>query len=153
MTRSPYDGLCALRPWEQAGALVLQYGRFAIVGGAATVVHVSLFAGLIEGTGMAPLLANLIAFSVALGVSFLGHNCWTFAALRRRSATVPERTRRTFARFVAAALFGLGLNSLVVYLITGVLALSYVHAIAVMVTAVPVIMFVINRQWTFRPRP
>jgi putative flippase GtrA len=107
-----------------------------------------LFAGLIELAGAAPLLANFAAFCVAVGVSFFGHFHWTFAGEHLRPGG-NTRVNRTFARFFAVAVFGLGLNSLAVYVITDVLMMSYLYSAGLMVTVVPVILFVINKYWAF----
>ncbi|MFQ5468497.1 MAG: GtrA family protein [Kiloniellaceae bacterium] len=128
--------------------LARQYLKFATVGGAATVTHVGLFAALIEWAELAPLLANLAAFCTAVGVSFLGHYHWTFAA-PDAAPTARAGMDRSLPRFALVALFGLGLNSLVVYVVTGLLALSYLYAIAIMVSAVPVVLFALNKFWAF----
>jgi len=59
-----------------ARALLVQCSRFAVVGVAATLVHSTVYMLAAGATG--PLWANLLGFGVAVGVSFLGHGCWTF---------------------------------------------------------------------------
>ena len=59
--------------------LVLQYGRFAVVGLGATAVHVAVYAGTIELLGLAPLVANALGFAAGVNISFIGHRRWTFA--------------------------------------------------------------------------
>lgn len=132
-----------------AGRLAVQYFKFGLVGVVATVTYVGLFAGLIELAGLAPLLANFVAFPTALGVSFVGHHGWTFAPDRKRGAA-PPRVRRAFVKFFIVALIGLGLNSVVVYVVTESLALSYLYAIVLMVTVVPIVVFLLNKYWAFR---
>ena len=124
---------------------LLQYLRFGAVGLAATAVHALAFVALIELAASPPLLANLAAFALAVLVSFGGHRHWTFRSAAGRR---PAR-RAALARFVLVALLGLGLNSLAVYLIADRLELSYWYALAVMVTAVPLIIFVISKHWVF----
>jgi putative flippase GtrA len=98
---------------------------------------------------MAPLLANLAAFCTAVGVSFLGHYHWTFAHKGAFHREVPG-VGKAMRRFLIVSLIGLALNSLVVYVITDLLALSYWYAVVLMVTAVPGIVFLLSRFWAFR---
>ena len=59
-------------------SVLTQISRFGFVGAIATTVHVSIGLGLSEGAEMAPFWANLIAFSCALGVAFVGQTRLTF---------------------------------------------------------------------------
>ncbi|HEX9808560.1 MAG TPA: GtrA family protein [Alphaproteobacteria bacterium] len=142
------DPTPATSPARRIAPLAVQYLRFGAVGVAATLTHVGLFAALIEFGGMAPLLANLVAFAVAVGVSFAGHYLWTF--VEDRPGPGRWRATRAMGRFLVVALVGLALNSLVVYLVVHALALPYGYAILVMVSAVPVVLFLLNKFWAFR---
>ena len=131
-----------------AGILRLlgQYVKFGSVGGGATLVHVSLFSLLIEKGHVTPLIANVQAFVVAFLLSFVGHYYWTFADQIggkgvRRSAIV---------RFLVTALIGLGLNTLIVYLIDQVFNLHYLYAAILMVGPVPLLLFALSKFWAFR---
>jgi putative flippase GtrA len=127
--------------------LARQYLRFGLVGGVATLIHVLIFAGAIERFACPPLLANVIGFAVAVGVSFFGHYHWTFAL---EAAHARPFARLALARFAAVALLGLILNSAVVGLITGLLGLDYVYAIPPMILVVPVVLFLLGKFWAFR---
>ncbi len=134
--KPPLKGLAAL----PAVGLLLQYGRFGLVGLTATGVHVAVFTALLELTDSAGWLANLPAFSLAVVVSYLGHFYWTF----------PGSDRGSFPRFVATAIFGLTLNTLAAFVIVDLLDLPYIWAIAVMVLVVPVLVFLLAKFWAFR---
>lgn len=126
--------------------LLLQVLKFGSVGLAATLTHVSLFIFAVEMFGLAPLTANVTAFSIAVLVSFTGHFHWTFRPLSdedRREWT------SALARFVAVALFGLALNSLVVYATVDLLRMPYLVAAALMASLVPVFLFLLSRFWAF----
>jgi putative flippase GtrA len=131
------------QPIARLWRLGLQYGRFGAVGAAATATHVTLFAGLIELVGLAPLVANLGAFGVAVLVSFVGHRHWTFRPAAERAAS------RSLCRFVVVALIGLALNSLTVYLTVDLLGLSYRYALVLMVSVVPLAVFTLSKLWAF----
>ena len=126
--------------------LILQGGKFGIVGMLATATHVGLMVALIEWFGWRPLIANFGAFAVAFVVSFVGHYRWTFAD---QSAAGPDSWRAPLARFLVMALTGLVLNSLAVFLVVDVFGLSYVYALAIMFSVVPAILFVIGKFWAF----
>lgn len=122
--------------------LVLQYLKFGVVGLAATATHVLVFVALIEEVQATPLVANVLAFCVAVFVSYFGNFRWTF----RHEAP----TTATFVRFACVSLVGLGLNSAVVYAVMDVAGRSYVVAVVVMVTLVPLVVFALNRLWSFK---
>jgi putative flippase GtrA len=123
-------------------ALALQYGRFAAVGAAATLVHVLAYAGVVAWWGISPLAANAVGFVAAVNVSFLGHRRWTFRAAGAAG--------RSLARFCVVALAGFALNSLLVQLITGTLGLPYGWAIPAIAGGTPVVTFTLSRLWAFR---
>ncbi len=129
-----------------AGALatLLQYGRFGIVGLGATLVHVLVYAGLIELLGMQPLLANTLGFAAGVNVSFVGHRHWTFGGAGAGGA------RRALPRFWVVALFGFALNSLVVQLVTGTAGLSYYWSIPLIAGITPLATFALSKFWAFR---
>lgn len=125
-------------------SLLLQAGRFGVVGLGATLVHVLVYAGLIELLGIAPLLANTLGFATAVNVSFIGHRRWTFSDQRQ------GRAQRSLARFWVVSLFGFVLNTLFVWLVTGPLALAYGWAIPLIAGVTPLLTFVSSRVWAFR---
>jgi len=121
-----------------------QYLRFGIVGLGATLTHALSFVAAIELAGIAPLLANLVAFGIAVLVSFLGHFHWTF---RRAGGAAPGLA--ALLRFVVVALTGLVLNSLIVYGVVHILAWPYPFAVLLMVSLVPLVVFALSRAWAF----
>ena len=48
------------------------------------------------------------------------------------------------------SLLGLGLNTLITYIVVNVMGLWYGFALMVVVTAVPAITYLLNRHWTYR---
>ena len=89
--------------------LVGEFSRFALVGIAATLVHLTIVWSVIRAGLAPPFLANLIAFLIAFVVSFSGHYYWTFKTrLPRHHAA---------ARFFLIAVTGFAFNSFVLILI------------------------------------
>jgi putative flippase GtrA len=121
--------------------IVKQFGRFAVVGLVATLVHVAVVVVLVEAAGSAPLLANAIAFALALAVSYAGNHQWTFRARGNH--------RRHFPRFATTAGLGLLLNQTIMYVMIEGLGQDYRVALALVVLVVPLLSFLLNRLWSF----
>jgi putative flippase GtrA len=126
----------------------LQYARFGLVGLGATLVHVLVYAGLIEFLALAPLPANTLGFAAGVNLSFLGHRHWTFRG--EAAADASAEARWAFGRFAVVALFGLALNTLFVRLVTGTAGLHYAWSIPLIAGATPVCTFVLGKYWAFR---
>lgn len=126
-------------------ALRRQVMRFGIIGITATLTHVVIVLLLVEGRVLGPLSANIIAFSTALFVTYLGNHKWTFGLSGAHG--------RHFPRFIVIALLGLALNQSIVYLIVEALRWDYRIALALVVTVVPAITFLLNRGWAFSHGP
>jgi putative flippase GtrA len=138
----------ALDPARRLWRSGLQYGRFGTVGAAATTLHAAMFAALIELAGISPLVANAVAFGVALPLSFVGHRHWTFRAADGDRPALRSATG-TMSKFVVVALLGVCLNSLAVYVITETLNLPYACSLPLMVSVVPLAVFLLSKFWAF----
>ena len=119
-----------------------QLSRFGFVGIVATAVHTSVGLGLHEIVGMLPFWANMIAFCCALGVSFFGQTRLTF----------PDSTADggAFVRFAVVAVSGLGLNQLIVWVVTSVFASPYWLALVIIIFTVPGVTFLLLKFWALR---
>lgn len=128
--------------------LVLQVSRFASVGLVATGVHALVYGVLGGFSNITPMAANLLAFVVAFGFSYLGHFRFTFSEqMQGRSALQSYSVQ---LRFFVVALLGLGLNALGVWVTTDYLKANYLLAILPMVFIVPLITFGVSKIWAFR---
>jgi len=114
---------------------------FALIGIVATLTHASIVLLLVEGRVLGPFAANMIAFSTALFVTYVGNHRWTFG--------LTGAHQRHFPRFVVIALLGLALNQGIVYLVVDVLTWDYRIGLALVVSVVPAITFLLNRGWAF----
>lgn len=141
-------------PAQRLAALARQITRFGLVGLAATATHVLAFAVLMESfAGLQGSVANLMAFGLAVVVSYFGHARYTFPAQGGPDASGTPRGRgpyRCFARFTITAVIGLILNSAIVYAIVDHLGYPYAWAVPPMIAVVPAITFLIAKFWTFR---
>jgi putative flippase GtrA len=136
----------AVRPLLRLG---LQYARFGTIGLAAAAIHVLMFAAAIELAGLAALVANFVAFGIAVVVSFFGHSRWTFRGQTGGGGW--HRQRTALVRFIIVAMTGLALNSLAVYVVVNLLAWPYYYAIVVMLFVVPLVVFALSKFWAFAP--
>lgn len=132
--------------WEWS----LQYLRFGFVGILATLVHVVTFSFLLELFGIGAWIANLLAFSIAIGVSFFGHFHWTFRHREESAAKLRRNQASAFPRFVVTSAIGLCLNTLAAYVVVDVMGQPYMWAVAIMVVFVPPVVFLIAKFWAFR---
>ncbi len=120
-----------------------QLVRYGLTGGFVTAVYALVYAGLVRGLGVAPMIANVAGYGVAVILGYVLHSRWSF---RGHGARAPATT----ARFVAVSLFSLALNSLWVWIIVHGLHLSPLLPLIPIATATPLIVFWLNRVWVFR---
>lgn len=114
--------------------------RFGIGGGGVALGTIALY-GMLVAVGVAPLLANLIAFMVQAGVNYQVQRRFTF-----RVVTPPPGA---MARFAAVSGAAFALNSLWVWAMTGPLGWPGWTPIVPMVTATPLATYALARCWVF----
>ena len=115
--------------------------RFGVVGAAATAVHVSVVVALVETDLSGVFWSNFFAFNTAVFVSYFGHKNWTFKATGLFSELLPK--------FFATAVLGLCLNQLIMYVGTNIYKAHYQLLLALAVTVVPLVVYVLNKFWVF----
>lgn len=121
--------------------MIAQLARFGVVGIAAMSVHWCVVAILVP-LGLAPLIANVIAFCVAFNVSFFGHHHWTFASTAKQQSTLK--------RFLGVAVLGFAANEAMYSLLLKFTALDYRVALGIVLVAVAGMTYVLSRFWAFR---
>lgn len=115
--------------------------RFTLVGLTATAVHLLVLWLLLGHTGLPTLLANLIAFLAAFGLSFAGNYLWTFSA--------PGQPYRAVRRFLLISGAAFATNSLLLAWLLSTEWLAPMHAALLCAAAIPAITFVASRLWGF----
>ncbi|QFQ88655.1 GtrA family protein [Paracoccus kondratievae] len=115
--------------------------RFALTGGAATLVHLGAAIGLVQ-FGMLPLMSNAVAFVIAFMVSFLGHHLFTFAG-HGSAAT------QTFGRFAVVAAIGFLANETVLFLLLGIGLFRLEAAVLISTVFAAICTFILSRTWAF----
>lgn len=118
-----------------------QLFRFLGVGLLATASHFIVVIALVEAVSLDVKLANALAWSVALGVSYSGHHRWTFPGEGAHA--------NPFPRYVAVSLTGLALNLATVWLFHDHLSAHYLVATTSGVGLSVLVTFVLSRFWVF----
>ena len=115
--------------------------RFAVTGGLATAVHVLCYLLLYPALLNSAAIANILAFSLATSVSYVGNARWVFPQ--------SQHSRAQIARFCLSALSGLGLNTLIAWRVVDVLGASRYLSVALMISVTPLTVFLINKYFVF----
>jgi putative flippase GtrA len=121
-----------------------QLPRFAVVGAAATLVHVAVATLLHDLAGLSPLTSNGGGFAASVSISYLGNLRWTFGRDCDHAFYAP--------RFLLAALFGFVVGQAAMQLSTAGLGLPFKAALAAVALLVPVMNFIIARYWALAER-
>ena len=125
-------------------SLVGQLVRFGLVGGFVTALGVIVYWVPATFMGVAPLLANLLAYAVAVALGYVLHSRVSFRGHGSR-----DNVARRTGRFFVVSLVSLGLNSLFVGVLTGPLGGPTWWPVIPMLFVTPLVTFYLNRQWVF----
>lgn len=115
--------------------------KFIIVGGISTLAHMGVGVTLIT-LGVAPLIANIWAFSTAFLISFYGHFSFSFKGHGKSIL-------HTFPRFLAVALLGFGANELLLFLLVQSGWVRPEIALFMSTATVAFMTFFLSRAWAF----
>jgi len=121
-----------------------QLVRFAFTGGFVTLLGAAGYWVPATFFGVHPLLANFLGYLIAMGSGYILHSRWSF----RGHGSRDNPLRRTL-RFLAVSLVSLGLNSLFVWVLTGLLAGPTWWPVVPMLFVTPLVTFALNRNWVF----
>jgi putative flippase GtrA len=122
-----------------------QLVKFALVGTSGYVVNVAVYTAVLRLVGVHYELAAFLAFLTAVGNNYVLNRRWTFAPSGRA-------IRSEASRFLVVSLLGFALNASLLALFVGA-GIKEVPAQILALIAAASMNFVLNRQWTFRPRP
>ena len=139
-TAPPID---AAGPLERdKGALLTKAKRFGIFGGLATLLHILLFALLVDVAGWnEPTAATGLAFLAATTFSYLANYRWTFGR--------PGRHRRYLPRFFAVTTSLFLLNLLIMHAAVAWFGWHHWVGLAIVIAVVPASSFLLNTFWAF----
>lgn len=127
---------------RQRHAVQARIGWFVAVGCAAAAVHFGVVVLLVGQAGVPPLLANVLGWLVAFGVSFIGHHRLSFA---RHGA----RPVNAAARFFVVSAAGFTVNEVAYGALLRWGGLRYDLGLAVVLVAVAAATYGLGRHWVF----
>ena len=129
---------------SEAQALLAQLFRFAVTGGFVTLLGIGAYMVAATVFDVAPLLANLLAYAIAVAVGYVMHSRFSFKGHGRR-----DNVARTTSRFFAVSMVSLGLNSLFVWILTGLMGGPDWWPTIPMLFVTPLVTFSLTRRWVF----
>lgn len=129
---------------ESQVALLGQLIRYGLTGGFVTSIHLGIYWTAAQPFHVLPLVANIIAQIVSTGTGYVLHSRWSF-----RGHGTRDSLARTGGRFLIVTAFGFALNSLWVWVFTGVLHGPVWTPMPAMAIATPLLVFWLNRRWVF----
>lgn len=122
--------------------LFFQICRFGIVGVIAACVHLGLVIAIVQIFAIAPLIANVFAFSISFQCSYWGHRRWTFRGTETSHAiALPKLLFIQILNFAA--------NETLFYIFLS-LNLPYPIALIIVLTILPIFTFISSKLWVFR---
>lgn len=127
---------------REHGAVKRQLFWFLLVGGAAAATHLGVVMLLVEMAGLAPLMANVLGWVVAFGVSFGGHYRLTFSG---SGAALGPAVRR----FGLISFSGFLINQAAYALALRLSSQNYALLLAAVLVGVAVLTYVFSRWWAF----
>ena len=116
---------------------------FLLVGSAAALTHLGVFAWLSQATQWWPELTNAVGFMVAFGVSFAGHRWLSFA-------DAGTSVSQSFLRFAGTAVAGFVCNELCFIVLYRGLGWPSGLALVVALVLAAGQTFVLSRYWAFK---
>ncbi len=127
-----------------AGLRILapRFARFTCVGAVGTAAHYLALVALVRFVGLEPVLSSGFGFGVGAVVNYRLNYSYTFRS--------DKRHRDAFAKFLTIALVGLGLNTLLMGLLTQALPVHYLVSQAMTTAVVLLWTFAGNSLWSFR---
>jgi putative flippase GtrA len=117
------------------------FGRYLLVGSAATAVHYTILIALVEIAGAAATISAAVGAACGALAAYAGNRRFTFPDGASHAQALP--------RFLAVAAFGAGANGALVWTGTEVAGLHYLAAQLVSTPFVVWSGFMLNRHWTF----
>ena len=118
--------------------------RFALVGGVGFVVNLAIYALLVRGLGVEYLIANVLAWLVAVSNNFVLNRHWTFDARSH------GRAHKQAVRFLTVSLGSEAITLVLLTLLVEGAGLDKVLAQALAVCCAMPLNFLGNKLWSFR---
>jgi len=119
----------------------LEFARYTLIGGFATVGHYAILIALVEALRVPPSIAAASGAVCGALIAYAGNRRFTFPGNHRHRKALP--------RFLLVAALGAALNGGIVWAGTTILAWHYLAAQVAATLLALVITYSYNRSWTF----
>ena len=123
-------------------ATALQFGKFAVVGVANTVLSFLIYAALIH-VGVFYVIAQVTAFLIGAIQSYVVNRYWTFS--------LPGFSTATLVRYLSAQLMILALSAALLIVCVEFIGLHKLTAQAVVLPLTSITNFILIRSWALAP--
>ena len=115
--------------------------RFLCVGGSATALQYALLVALVQGLGLAPVVASTLAYAVSAAYNYFASHAFTFRSRRAHRSAMP--------RFVLVSAVGIVLNAAVVWMCFDQFHLHYLGAQVAATIVTLCWNYLVSLRWTF----
>lgn len=118
-----------------------RFMKFGIVGVLNTLINWIIFV-VLNFLGVYYILANVIAYCIATANSYIFNSKWVFKYNGKNK-------KETTIKFVVLNLFGLGLNTIILYFLVDILAFNKLFSLIIATGVVMVVNYTVNKLWVF----
>ena len=118
--------------------------KFGIVGILNTLINWTIFA-ILNFLGMYYIISNIIAYVIATINSYIWNSKWVFKYKG-------EDKKETTGKFILLNLFGLSLNTVILYLFVDLMRFNKLIALVITTIIVMIINYILNKVWVFKEK-
>ena len=123
---------------------ISKFIKFGIVGILNTLINWTIFA-ILNFLGMYYIISNIIAYVIATINSYIWNSKWVF---KYRG----EDKKETTGKFILLNLFGLSLNTVILYLFVDLMRFNKLIALVITTIIVMIINYILNKVWVFNEK-
>lgn len=123
---------------------ISKFIKFGIVGILNTLINWTIFA-ILNFLGMYYIISNIIAYVIATINSYIWNSKWVF---KYRG----EDKKETTGKFILLNLFGLSLNTVILYLFVDLMRFNKLIALVITTIIVMIINYILNKVWVFKEK-
>lgn len=123
---------------------ISKFIKFGIVGILNTLINWTIFA-ILNFLGMYYIISNIIAYVIATINSYIWNSKWVFKYKG-------EDKKETTGKFILLNLFGLSLNTVILYLFVDLMRFNKLIALVITTIIVMIINYILNKVWVFKEK-
>lgn len=120
----------------------INFIKFGIVGVSNTLINWFIFF-VLNNIGINYIIANIIAYSIATSNSYIWNSLWVFKYKGKSKL-------RTTVKFIILNIIGLGINTLILYVLVDMFNLEKMISVIIATIIVMILNYFINKFWVFK---